>query len=124
MNTEIKSMKTCPGCDRHCPVGQFACGKGSKLFGQFEENTQAVNNNSMNQEYTKNQGHMVGKERRRGSHNHDRRSSSDHEEHRRHHHYDGPHHDKKWRNKEHRAVGSVSEQGSTPASSLPVVEHV
>ena len=87
MNEEIKSMKTCPGCDKHCPVGQFACGKGCKLFGQIEENAQTAYKHNESQE------RMAGKEHRRGFHNHDRRSRSDHEEHCR-------HHDKKWWNKE------------------------
>lgn len=81
MSTEMQNMKTCPGCDKHCPVGQFACGKGRKLFGQVEENA--------DNRYNKDHAHMVDIEHRRGSHNHDRRSHSDDEGHR-------GHHDEKW----------------------------
>ena len=94
MSTEIKDRKTCPGCDKHCPVGQFACGKGRKLFGQVEENTQTDDKRNKNPEP------MAGKEHRRGSHNHDKRGHSDHEEHRGHHHNHDTRHDKKRWNEE------------------------
>lgn len=88
MNTDIKNMTTCPGCDKHCPVGQFQCGKGNRILGQADMGTEA------DHEHRKQHGHNEGTQNRHGKHHHGRDDHSGHEGHR------GRHHERKWQGAE------------------------
>ena len=91
MNTEIKDMTTCPGCDKHCPVGQFQCGKGNRIFGQADAGAEA------DHEHSKHPEHGEGTQHRHGKHHHGREEHSGHEGHHGHH---GKHHERKWQDAE------------------------
>ena len=87
MSTEIKNMATCPGCDKHCPVGQFQCGKGNRIFGQADMDTEASH------EHRKHHEHNEGTQHRHRKHHHGREAHPSHEGH---HGHCGAHHERKW----------------------------
>ena len=91
MNTDIKNMTTCPGCDKHCPVGQFQCGKGNRIFGQSDTGAEA------DHEHRKYHEHGEGAQHRHGKHHYGREEHSGHEGHHGHH---GKHHERNWQDAE------------------------
>jgi len=91
MNTDIKNMTTCPGCDKHCPVGQFQCGKGNRIFGQSDTGAEAGH------EHRKHHEHGEGAQHRHGKHHHGREEHSGHEGHHGHH---GKHNERNWQDAE------------------------
>ena len=91
MDTEIKNMTTCPGCNKHCPVGQFQCGNGNRIFGQADRDTEA------NHELRERHQHSEDTQHRHGKHHHGRETHPGHEGH---HGHCRAYHEREWRDAE------------------------